>query len=910
MPLLYSSKDKLRVGDIVEVTLSNKLSYGIVCKVLEYEILTSAKEYERLICLKADRSLLQKVIDSFSVREDFLNLDSKALFSSGNISLDSNLAHVKENLDSSLNAQNDKGRHNDASTPMGGGLENFMLKTKAKYLSETSLYSKQTIESEKNQNLDSKNTHVLIRIPREKHNMGQDDILCIGFSGEIPDFGKLKIKHYEVINAKSSNLYFTEFQKFLLDFVCKYYLCSFGMGASIFTLADNRIECSDKQSQKENLDSKDSSLNAQNDEKNQKNIESNFKDSNTPPASPLPQGEGGMAPLSKNKTRHVENKSETSFGHEISLDSKENQNLDSKDSSLNAQNDKGRHNDEITHCKNNHNDKININEVKSQNNERLPSYIQNNTQNTQHKNTPQNLKALSEEQQEILKECRAREISLIFGATGSGKTEIYFHAINDCLQSGKQALFLMPEISLSPQMKARLDSAFPNLSDIWHSGRTKAQKKRILQNLQKGNLKIIAGARSALFLPYSNLGLIIIDEEHDQSYKSSTQPKYNARDLAMYAKSFGIKVILGSATPSAKSYYLAQSASYLSHLKSRFYKSQQEIIYDTSQTMDITPLVLEHVMDTIKNKKQVIIFVPLRANFKILLCLNCQEKIMCPNCSISLSVHNKSNAMICHYCNFTQKIPQVCPKCNMDLLSGFSIGTEEVKNRLQSALKEHGIEANIGIFDRDYITTQNKLEKTLNALNAGELDILIGTQMIAKGHDYHNVALSVVLGIDFMLLAQSYRANEEAFSMMYQVAGRSGRKERGRIILQSRHDKFIASFFGDYRKVIDSELRAREGFYPPFARLALVSFIDKNDENAFDSANEFMDLLSDMQHSDADARNIFIVGICKANVFKIKGKYCYQMLLRSYKNLALQRTLKKALLLFNKVCDVDIDPIV
>ena len=840
MPLLYSSKDKLRVGDIVEVTLSNKLSYGIVCKVLEYEILTSAKEYERLICLKADRSLLQKVIDSFSVREDFLNLDSKALFSSGNISLDSNLAHVKENLDSSLNAQNDKGCHNDASTPMGGGLENFMLKTKAKYLSETSLYSKQTIESEKNQNLDSKNTHVLIRIPREKHNMGQDDILCIGFSGEIPDFGKLKIKHYEVINAKSSNLYFTEFQKFLLDFVCKYYLCSFGMGASIFTLADNRIECSDKQSQKENLDS--------------------------------------------------------------------------KDSSLNAQNDKGHHNDEITHCKNNHNDKININNIKNQNNESLLFCSQDkSTKNTQHqkyKNTPQNLKALSEEQQEILKECRAREISLIFGATGSGKTEIYFHAINDCLQSGKQALFLMPEISLSPQMKARLDSAFPNLSDIWHSGRTKAQKKRILQNLQKGNLKIIAGARSALFLPYSNLGLIIIDEEHDQSYKSSTQPKYNARDLAMYAKSFGIKVILGSATPSAKSYYLAQSASYLSHLKSRFYKSQQEIIYDTSQTMDITPLVLEHVMETLKNKKQVIIFVPLRANFKILLCLNCQEKIMCPNCSISLSVHNKSNAMICHYCNFTQKIPQVCPKCNMDLLSGFSIGTEEVKNRLQSALKEHGIEANIGIFDRDYITTQNKLEKTLNALNAGELDILIGTQMIAKGHDYHNVALSVVLGIDFMLLAQSYRANEEAFSMMYQVAGRSGRKERGRIILQSRHDKFIASFFGDYRKVIDSELRAREGFYPPFARLALVSFIDKNDENAFDSANEFMDLLSDMQHSDADARNIFIVGICKANVFKIKGKYCYQMLLRSYKNLALQRTLKKALLLFNKVCDVDIDPIV
>ena len=846
MPLLYSSKDKLRVGDIVEVTLSNKLSYGIVCKVLEYEILTSAKEYERLICLKADRSLLQKVIDSFSVREDFLNLDSKALFSSGNISLDSNLAHVKENLDSSTSSQNDKGRHNDNPTPKGGGLENFMLKTKAKYLSETSLYSKQTIESEKNQNLDSKNTHVLIRIPREKHNMGQDDILCIGFSGEIPDFGKLKIKHYEVINAKSSNLYFTEFQNFLLDFVCKYYLCSFGMGASIFTLADNRIECSDKQSQKENLDS--------------------------------------------------------------------------KDSSLNAQNDKERHNDEITHCKNNHNDKttqndkININNIKNQNNESLLFCSQDkSTKNTQHqkyKNTPQNLKALSEEQQEILKECRAREISLIFGATGSGKTEIYFHAINDCLQSGKQALFLMPEISLSPQMKARLDSAFPNLSDIWHSGRTKAQKKRILQNLQKGNLKIIAGARSALFLPYSNLGLIIIDEEHDQSYKSSTQPKYNARDLAMYAKSFGIKVILGSATPSAKSYYLAQSASYLSHLKSRFYKSQQEIIYDTSQTMDITPLVLEHVMETLKNKKQVIIFVPLRANFKILLCLNCQEKIMCPNCSISLSVHNKSNAMICHYCNFTQKIPQVCPKCNMDLLSGFSIGTEEVKNRLQSALKEHGIEANIGIFDRDYITTQNKLEKTLNALNAGELDILIGTQMIAKGHDYHNVALSVVLGIDFMLLAQSYRANEEAFSMMYQVAGRSGRKERGRIILQSRHDKFIASFFGDYRKVIDSELRAREGFYPPFARLALVSFIDKNDENAFDSANEFMDLLSDMQHSDADARNIFIVGICKANVFKIKGKYCYQMLLRSYKNLALQRTLKKALLLFNKVCDVDIDPIV
>lgn len=534
------------------------------------------------------------------------------------------------------------------------------------------------------------------------------------------------------------------------------------------------------------------------------------------------------------------------------------------------------------------------------------------------------LHTLSHEQNQTLQFCQSKPLSLIFGTTGSGKTEIYFHAIYECLKQGKQALLLMPEISLTPQVKKRLDKAFPNLADIWHSKRTKAQKNAILQNLQNGTIQIIAGARSALFLPYQNLGLIIVDEEHDDSYKSNSQPKYHARDLAVYLSTKGIRVILGSATPSAKSFYLAQQHNYLTYLQTNFYATKQEIIYDETHEIGITQTILQEILKTLRQKKQIIIFVPTRANFKILVCKDCQEKLMCPYCSITLSLHSKKQAMICHYCNFTTPIPSLCQKCGSTDLSGMQIGTEETKKQLETTLLQFNYKASIAIFDRDNITTSKKLEQTLNDFNEKKIDILIGTQMIAKGHDYHNVELSIILGMDYMLHIPDYRCCENSFSLLYQVAGRSGRKEDGKIIIQTKESQQIQALLGDYKKVLKHELDSRIDLYPPFCRLALISFSHKDESQAKNIAIEFSHFLQTLQNKQIPTLTIpptllpllddfEIVGISEGTILKIKNVFYYQVLLRSCKKFVLQKILSFVIPYLphhiTQHIDIDIDPL-
>lgn len=521
-----------------------------------------------------------------------------------------------------------------------------------------------------------------------------------------------------------------------------------------------------------------------------------------------------------------------------------------------------------------------------------------------------NLKILSKEQQIVFESCRRQPISLIFGATGSGKTEIYFHAIAECLKEGKQVLLLMPEISLTPQMQKRLNNAFPNLSDTWHSKRTLTQKQKILESMQNGELKIIAGARSALFLPFENLGLIIVDEEHDDSYKSNSQPKYNARDLAMFLSKKGIRVILGSATPSPKSYYLAKENNYLLCLNNKFHESTFTIQYDDSEQIGISTQIIYAIQNTLAKQKQVIIFLPTRANFKILMCRNCRQKILCPNCSITLSLHAKKNALICHYCNFTTKIPDTCNLCGSSMLSGMHMGTEEFKKELKEALLAYNLSPSIAIFDRDNITTQRKLTKLLHSFEKHEIDILIGTHMIAKGHDYPNVGLSIIVGMDYMMQIPDYRSHETSFSLLYQVAGRSGRKFRGDVLVQTKDSQIIHELWGDYTKVLYYLLSTRNPLYPPFCRFALLRFGHSSDKIAYNLANEFATLL---QKAYNETCKFEIVGVSEAGIFKVKKKYYYQILLRSYNNFILQKALHTAMSLATKemqsYIDIDIDPL-
>ncbi|MDP3465793.1 MAG: primosomal protein N', partial [Sulfuricurvum sp.] len=370
---------------------------------------------------------------------------------------------------------------------------------------------------------------------------------------------------------------------------------------------------------------------------------------------------------------------------------------------------------------------------------------------------------LSPTQSEALDFIRSHPVSLLFGDTGAGKSEIYMKRMDDVLKEGKRALLLLPEISLTPQMEHRFKAHFGEAFVLWHSKMTPKQKRLSLEKIVEGTASIIAGPRSALFLPIKNLGLIVVDEEHDESYKSSSRPRYNARDMAIYtAKVLKIPVVLGSATPSLASY--AQYPTF--RLRGGYYTAKRTFVYEPSIEA-LTSFVDEAIFTNFRAGHQGIVFIPTRANFKTMVCDSCGYTLECPFCSVGMSLHKNARALKCHYCNYTEVLPRVCPKCQSGHLSTSRLGTAEAVEHFQ---KQFG-ELRIQQFDRDVITTQNKLTKVLKAFNAREIDLLVGTQMLSKGHDYHDIALAVVMGIDNLLGQADYRARERALSLLVQIAG-------------------------------------------------------------------------------------------------------------------------------------------
>lgn len=502
------------------------------------------------------------------------------------------------------------------------------------------------------------------------------------------------------------------------------------------------------------------------------------------------------------------------------------------------------------------------------------------------------LSFLNNEQQQAIDFIANNKQMLLFGDTGSGKTEIYMHAILATIKQNKNVIFLMPEIALTPQMETRLKTIFGNLVFIWHSKINK--KKNMFENIINSNIKIIVGARSALFLPIDDIGLIIIDEEHDDSYKSNSSPRYNARDLSIYLSTkSNAKLILGSATPNITTYFNFKKTNSIFRIKGSYFSSKKTIIFEESQTQ-ITPKLVSQIKDTLRNKKQVIVFIGIRANFKTVICKNCGESIKCKQCSVTLSYHKKKNALLCHYCGYSEARITLCPYCNSDNLSAFKIGTQEVFEQLSYHIND----ANIAIFDRDEISSDKKLRKVLDDFNNQKIDILIGTQMISKGHDYHNVELVVVLGIDYLLRNIDYRAFEKSVSLLYQVSGRSGRKENGKVFIQTLNKSFFEQF-KNYDEFLEFELKHREGSYPPFKRLALVITQNKLDSIA-------KERIYKCKHIVESNNKIEVVGVARAPIEKINGMWRYFMLLKS----DYAKDLIGALhLIKNEQCIIDIDPI-
>ena len=447
-----------------------------------------------------------------------------------------------------------------------------------------------------------------------------------------------------------------------------------------------------------------------------------------------------------------------------------------------------------------------------------------------------------------------KEVCLLHGITSSGKTEVYIKLIEQQLKKGKQVPYLLPEIALTTQIIKRLQKHFANKVGITHSHLNNLERVEVWKAVQEINDKkvrypIMLGARSSLFLPFSNLGLIIVDEEHDPSFKQhQPAPRYHARDAAIYlANLHKAKVLLGSATPCVESYYNAKTGKYaLVEMHTRY----QGIAPPKIQTIDIrrahlkkqmkyqfSPEMLTSIEQTLSAGKQVILFQNRRGYSPVLSCGTCAYTLNCNSCDVSLTYHKWNNHLKCHYCGYTEKLPEVCPSCSANDFEDKGFGTEQIEENLRALLPEY-------ITKRmDYDTTRGKKahQQIITDFEQGRIDILVGTQMVTKGLDFDNVALVGILNADSMLHFPDFRAYERAFQLMMQVAGRAGRKgKQGKVLIQTydeEHEMFSLLKKNDFATFIKQQVEERKLFqYPPYNRLIGITLKHKNQRKLDEAA--------------------------------------------------------------------------
>lgn len=439
---------------------------------------------------------------------------------------------------------------------------------------------------------------------------------------------------------------------------------------------------------------------------------------------------------------------------------------------------------------------------------------------------------------EIKLSFETKNTTLLFGVTSSGKTEVYIKLIEEYLAEGKQILYLLPEIALTTQLVSRLRKYFGNEVAVYHSKYNQNERTEVWNQvaLQSEKAKIVIGARSALFLPFKDLGLIIVDEEHEQTFKQQDPaPRYHARDAAIVlGEIHKAKILLGSATPSIETYYNTQTNKFgLVNLTERFGKVQLPLIevidlkdkhFRKRMTGHFSDTLLEEITNTLANGEQVILFQNRRGFAPILECSTCGHIPQCPNCDVSLTYHKLKSQIRCHYCGYAIAKPINCHACKSPHLTTKGFGTEQIQLELQAVYSDK----NIKRMDRD--TTQGKFgyEKIIDSFKTRETDILVGTQMLAKGLDFDNVGLVGILNADSMLYQPDFRAYERSFQLMTQVAGRAGRSEkRGKVIIQTyspQHDIIQKVIDNDYFSMYSQELQERKAFeYPPFARLIKIT---------------------------------------------------------------------------------------
>lgn len=447
---------------------------------------------------------------------------------------------------------------------------------------------------------------------------------------------------------------------------------------------------------------------------------------------------------------------------------------------------------------------------------------------------------LSEQQEkarnEILAGFEGVGTALLMGVTGSGKTEIYIDLIRRAMEGGSQVLYLLPEIALTTQIVQRLQRTFGSSMGIYHSRFSDAERVEVWNGILLGKFKFVVGVRSAVFLPFDNLGLIIVDEEHDPSYKQQDPaPRYHARDVALVmGQHHNAKVLLGSATPSTESWYNARAGKFkLVTLTERFgtatlpdiiFADQMKERRQKSNKGDFSSVLLREMSASLKDKKQVILFQNRRGYAPVVQCEDCRWVPRCVNCDVSLTYHQFSHALVCHYCGFREELPKNCPTCASTRILTMGYGTE----KLEEDVKMHFEEARVNRMDYDTTRTKGGYEAIIDSFQDGDTDILVGTQMVTKGLDFDRVALVGIFDADRMMHFPDFRSYERAFQLITQVSGRAGRREtKGRVVIQtfnSAHELFAFVRNNNQTGFLEWQLRDREAhFYPPYSRLIQVT---------------------------------------------------------------------------------------
>ncbi|PZF87721.1 primosomal protein N' [Listeria ivanovii] len=515
-----------------------------------------------------------------------------------------------------------------------------------------------------------------------------------------------------------------------------------------------------------------------------------------------------------------------------------------------------------------------------------------------------------------------QETFLIHGVTGSGKTEIYLQTIEAKLIEGKEAIVLVPEISLTPQMVERFKSRFGSEVAVLHSALSAGEKYDEWRKIERKEARVVVGARSAVFAPFENLGIIIIDEEHEASYKQEDNPRYHARDVAIWrANKYQCPVVLGSATPSLESFARAKKGVYtLIELPSRVNaQAMPEVnVVDMREELrkenrtEFSTELLEKIKDRIAKKEKTVLMLNRRGYSSFVMCRDCGYVVECPNCDISQTYHQASNKMKCHYCGHEEPVLQKCPSCEGEHIRYFGTGTQKVEESLTKLIPE----ARVIRMDVDTTRTKGSHEKLLRSFRNHEADILLGTQMIAKGLDFPDITLVGVLNADTMLYLPDFRASERTFQLLTQVSGRAGRHERtGEVVVQSYNPEHYSIEFAkkhDFIGFYQHEMQLRKmGAYPPFYYLTMINVSDENEMKAIRTIQEMATFLREKLGPEA-----VILGPVPSTIARIKNKYRYQCIIKYKIEPNLKKELKTLITHYQKdqqkglTINIDVQPYV